>query len=154
MGRARAIWYQKPMDISVVRFYDQLAENYHLIYSNWKEGGVPRQGEALDKLIRATIGPPPLGVLDCSCGIGTQAIGLALRGYQVRGSDLSSRAVERARKEARAFDVDVDFSVADMRDLETQIEGTYDVVLSCDNSLPHLQTDDDILLAARNMWSK
>ncbi|MGY5060876.1 hypothetical protein ACWDFR_43675 [Streptomyces sp. 900105755] len=31
-------------------------------------------------------------MLDCSCGIGTRAIGLALRGHRVTGTDLSVRA--------------------------------------------------------------
>jgi hypothetical protein len=34
---------------------------------------------ALDSVIGLPRGPPPLSILDCSCGIGTQAIGLAPR---------------------------------------------------------------------------
>ncbi|MBV9279172.1 MAG: methyltransferase domain-containing protein, partial [Chloroflexi bacterium] len=82
------------------QFYDELAASYHLIFADWRGGSMPRQGEALDRLIRAGLGPPPRSVLDCSCGIGTQSIGLALQGYRVRGTDLSPRAVERARREA------------------------------------------------------
>jgi SAM-dependent methyltransferase len=108
----------------------------------------------LDELIRQRKGPPPLSVLDCSCGIGTQAIGLALRGYRVHGTDLSPRAVERARQEASAFGAAASFAVADMRALDSQVTGAFDVVMSCDNALPHLLTDDDVRLAARGIWAR
>lgn len=34
-------------------------------------------------------------LLDCSCGIGTQAIGLALVVYNVTATDLSEKAIKR-----------------------------------------------------------
>ncbi len=100
------------------------------------------------------MGPRPASVLDCSCGIGTQAIGLAKLGYTVHATDLSPAAVERAKREAASFGVSMAFGVADFRFLDTQVTGTFDVVLSCDNSLPHLLTDDDLRQAARSMCSK
>jgi len=48
----------------------------------------------------------------------------------------------------------VTFSVADFRYLDKQIAGTYTVVLSCDNALPHLLTDDDLRLAVKSMKTK
>jgi tRNA/tmRNA/rRNA uracil-C5-methylase (TrmA/RlmC/RlmD family) len=51
-----------------------------------------RQGAALDALT----GRERAAVLDCACGIGTQALGLALRGHRVVGTDVSARAVVRA----------------------------------------------------------
>src|ERR1700736_5531060 len=39
-------------------------------------------------------------VLDCACGIGTQALGLARAGYNVEGTDLSRAEIERAKAEA------------------------------------------------------
>ncbi len=73
---------------SALQFYDNLADNYHLLFDDWRET-VQEQGDTLDRLIRTHLGEPPLSVLDCSCGIGTQAFGLALRGYKVHGTDLS-----------------------------------------------------------------
>jgi glycine/sarcosine N-methyltransferase len=55
-----------------VTFYDDLADSYHLIYPDWGRE-VRRQGEVLDRLIRAQMGSEPLSMLDCSAGIGTQA---------------------------------------------------------------------------------
>lgn len=134
-------------------FYDDLAEDYHLVYADWRQS-VRRQGETLDRLIRASHGGSPRSVLDGSCGIGTQAIGLALHGYDVHASDISTVAVERARREAASFEVDIAFNVTDMRSVADTILGTFDVVLTCDNSLPHLLTDADIDAALRNMRAK
>jgi len=39
-------------------------------------------------------------ILDCACGIGTQAIGLAALGYCVTASDLSEGALAEAKKRA------------------------------------------------------
>jgi len=134
-------------------FYDALADDYHLVYADWRRA-VRHQGDALHNLIRSRLGDGVRTVLDCSCGIGTQAIGLAVHGYTVHASDISARSVERAKREAATFDVDIDFNVADMRHLAAQVSGTFDVVLSCDNSLPHLLSDSDILTALRNMRKK
>jgi glycine/sarcosine N-methyltransferase len=143
---------------SVLNFYEQLANNYHLIFEDW-EKTVLWQGQVLDKLIRKsmireTTQQFSMNVLDCSCGIGTQAIGLAQQGYLVDATDLSPNAVEQARINAEYFGVKIKFGVADIRTLTTQIQGKFDVVITCDNSLPHLLTDDDLLVAAKNLKSK
>jgi SAM-dependent methyltransferase len=93
-------------------------------------------------------------LLDCSCGIGTQAIGLALRGYDVHATDLSPKSVEQARRNAKKANVRLTFGVSDFRQLAAKVRGRFDVVLSCDNSLPHLLTEKDILAAARNIRRK
>jgi hypothetical protein len=38
--------------------------------------------------------------------------------------------------------------------LDTQIEGTFDIVISCDNSLPHILKDGDLKTVAENIYSK
>ena len=80
-------------------FYDALADDYHLVYRDW-EASIPRQAAALDRLIRAHPGAANQHVLDCTCGIGTQSLGLAALGYDVVGTDVSERSIERARMEA------------------------------------------------------
>ena len=137
---------------SVTSFYDGLADEYHLLFADW-DASVRRQGEILDRLIAGQLGPPPHQVLDCACGIGTQALGLAARGYQVHGTDISPAAVERAQREAARIGVPLTTAVADLRTLQA-VEGTFDVVLACDNAIPHLLTDDDLQLAALGMRAK
>src|SRR3954462_7382978 len=124
---------------SVVEFYDGLAADYDLVYGNQWDDAVAGQGGALDSLIKRAR-PDARDVLDCSCGIGTQAIGLALRGYRVHGTDISERSIKRARAEAARLGAEVSFGVDDFRDLGT-VSREFDVVLSCDNALPHLLDD-------------
>lgn len=132
-------------------FYDALAPDYHLIFADWDQS-IARQSAALDRLIRAhTWDQPPLTLLDCSCGIGTQALGLAARGYRVHATDLSAPSVRRAAAEAERRGLALTTGVADLRALGEQVTGQFDVVLSCDNALPHLLTDADLLAAARAM---
>ncbi|MCY1000179.1 class I SAM-dependent methyltransferase [Myxococcus sp. MISCRS1] len=138
---------------SVLEFYDGLAEEYHLLFANWAQT-VERQGAALDALLRRCGAPPPRRVLDCACGIGTQALGLAGRGYVVHATDLSPAAVARAEREARTLGVTLTTGVADMRTLDTQVSGMFQVVLAFDNAVPHLLTDEDLDAAAHAMASK
>jgi hypothetical protein len=56
-------------------FYAGLTPLYHLIYPDWGKS-IKRQGEMLDSVIREMWGVAS-EVLDVSCGIGTQALGLA-----------------------------------------------------------------------------
>ena len=127
---------------SVASFYDRFAPDYHLAYGGDWESAVEKQAVALDRLIREVL-PDAADVLDCSCGIGTQAIGLALRGYRVRGTDISRGALERTRSEAARLGASVSFDVADFRDLSS-VAGLFDVVISCDNAIPHLLDAEDL----------
>ncbi|WP_328771171.1 class I SAM-dependent methyltransferase [Streptomyces sp. NBC_00286] len=133
----------------VAHFYDQLADDYHLIYADW-DASVVRQGGSLDTIIRARLGEGARAVLDCACGIGTQAIGLALRGHRVTGSDISRAAVGRAVREAAARGVRLPAVVADMRQLPFN-DGQFDVVVCADNSLPHLLTEENVCTALAAM---
>jgi glycine/sarcosine N-methyltransferase len=125
-------------------FYDGLAGTYDLMFPDW-DASMARQAAQLSEFI-----PPGARVLDCACGIGTQAIGLAMRGYEVVGADLSPVAVSRAVVEASARGVSLPAAAADMRSLPFA-DASFDVVLAADNALPHLLTSDDVLSALREM---
>src|SRR5688500_18670757 len=117
------------MDDSVRAFYDELAESYHLIFAD-SQGSMRRQAAALARLIEAQLGPGPHAMLGCAGGIGTQAIGLALLGHSVHATDVSPNAVARAEREAAARTASLSFGVADMRDLASQVESEFDVMLA------------------------
>ena len=133
------------------QFYDKLAGDYHLIFADWKKS-VQRQGVILDKLIKKQGFHKPTKLLDCSCGIGTQVIGLALQGYTVQGTDLSPKSIARAKKEAMDFGLNIKFQPADFRKLARVIKDQFEIVITCDNSLPHLLTDKDLVLAIKNIY--
>ncbi|MFI6012729.1 class I SAM-dependent methyltransferase [Streptomyces sp. NPDC051243] len=136
-------------DSSVRAFYDSFAPDYHRIFPDW-DAGMARQAVVFDDLIRGRLGAGRHRVLDCACGIGTQAIGLARIGHQVVGSDLSAVAVARAAAEAAARGAGLPVVAADMRRLPFGPSG-FDVVLCADNALPHLLTGQDVEAALRQM---
>lgn len=137
----------------VESFYDELSPFYRLIYPDWN-ASVERQGIQLASLIREHFGEDTTRVLDVSCGIGTQALGLATQGFDVVASDLSANAVARAQHEAELRNLSIPFSVCDMRYVETHHPSAFDVVLSADNSIPHLLSDEAILQALRGFYSR
>lgn len=142
--------FEQAMNESVLKFYEDFAGEYHLIFADWRKE-VLRQGKVLDNLIRDQLGETARTVLDCTCGIGTQAIGLASCGYGVHATDLSPTSIERARQEAQSFGVTLQFEVADLRVLDRHVTDLFDVVLSCDNALPHFLNNEDLSLAVDQM---
>ncbi len=60
--------------------------------------------------------PPHANVLDLGCGPGGHAIAMGARGYGVTGVDRSRRLLDRARVDARARGIQVEWAEADMRD--------------------------------------
>lgn len=143
------------MSPSAEDFYNQLAEHYHMIFKDWDEA-IQYQGKTLSNLLTSLITKDrkDTSLLDCSCGIGTQSIGLALSGYDVTATDISRAAVERAKQEAFTRDASISFGVSDFRRLNQDIEGAFDIVLSADNSLPHLLNEEDLRLAASQFYQK
>lgn len=132
-------------------YYNQLAPYYKFIYADW-ERSLTIQAAALDSVIREYFGDQISTVLDAACGIGTQSIGLAELGYKVTGSDLSSRAIKLAQEEAQARDLPIDFSVVDMRQAWENHQRQFDIVLACDNSVPHLLNEEEILQAFKGFF--
>jgi SAM-dependent methyltransferase len=141
------------MDDRVRAFYDALAPGYHRIFADW-QASVRRQAGVLSALLDRELGPGPLDILDAAAGIGTQAIGLASLGHRVHATDLSPAAISRLTLEADSFGVTLTSGVADLRALDAQVAGEFDVVLALDNALPHLLTDADLRLAVAQMAGK
>lgn len=132
-------------------FYAEFTPLYHLIYPNWNES-IEEQAYMLDSIIHKAWDNRCSSILDVSCGIGTQAIGLTNLGYEVTASDLSLEEIERAKIEAKQRNLSIVFSVADMREAFLHHKKQFDVVIACDNSIPHLLSDDDILQAFQQFY--
>ena len=131
-------------------FYAGLTPLHHLIFMDWGKS-IKRQGDMIDSVIHE-MWDAASEIVDVSCGIGTQTLGLAGLGYVVTASDLSPEAVQRAKQEAAQRGLSVDFSVADMRRAFDHHQRQFDVVISCDNSVPHLLSDEDILAAMHQFY--
>ncbi len=132
----------------VVRFYDDFAAHYHLLFDDWA-AQARWQGEVLSCLIARLAGAGQKDILDAACGIGTQAIGLALQGHRLTGSDLSPAAVARAGREAENFGVEMSLEVADFRAPARAFTGPFDLVGAFDNAVAHLDSDAELAAAFR-----
>ncbi len=132
-------------------FYEDLADSYHLLFDDW-QSAIERQRTVITRLVGepASVGP----ILDCACGIGTQALGLASLGFAIEGSDVSAAAIERAKVEAASRRLSIDFRVDDMRTLTTSLPAHFGAVLAFDNALPHLDSEEEVLTALRAMQSR
>ena len=131
-------------------FYDALADDYHLIFEDWWTAA-EHHGQIVRQLLQRYGVTPPARILDCTCGIGTQALPLARAGYRVVGTDLSEQAVTRAGREAAARGIAIQLTVADVRELDAHVNGPFDAVISFDNSLPHLLTEAGLVTALRQI---
>ena len=63
----------------------------------------------------------------------------------VTASDISAGEIEAARGEAHQRQLAIDFAQVDMRQVWDHYACPFDVVLACDNAIPHLLSDAEIL---------
>jgi SAM-dependent methyltransferase len=136
-------------DSTTADFYDDLAPFYHLIYEDWEQA-ITQQGADLARLLQRQGVNPQQEVLDATCGIGTQTIGLLQHGYRVTASDLSPGAIERLRAELARRALQAITRTDDLRLLQQVAPESFPAIISCDNSIPHLLDDRQILQALRS----
>lgn len=132
-------------------FYDELAPFYHLLYGDWEQS-IARQGAALAALLRDRGIDADAPLHDAASGIGTQTLGLLQQGYRVSASDLSAGAIERLRIEVARRGLSAHARVDDLRTLEHVASASVQAVLACDNSIPHLLSDAEILSAFKSCY--
>jgi SAM-dependent methyltransferase len=132
-------------------YYDQLTPYYKFMLQDWN-ASLYRQADVLDIIIREYFGTQAHRILDAACGIGTQSIGLAQLGYQVTASDISAAEIDQAKKEAAQRGLQLTFCLADMRQLTQCFSSPFDVVIACDNAIPHLLSDREILQAFQQFY--
>jgi cyclopropane fatty-acyl-phospholipid synthase-like methyltransferase len=100
---------------------------------------VPPEATAadLDFVLRHIGAAPPARLLDLPCGAGRHALGLAARGYQVTGVDISRDAIARAS--AAAAGLPARFVCADMR--EFRASAPFDAILCLGNSVAYFDVE-------------
>lgn len=134
----------------VQSFYDNLASQYDKLFCDW-QSTTREQADILDRLFRSYGFDGTARILDCACGIGTQAIGLAALGYNVTASDISDAELAEARKRAKSNNVDIRFEHADFRALSDAFSERFDIVIAMDNALPHMLSETDLNSAVRSI---
>jgi SAM-dependent methyltransferase len=112
--------------------YDALAEVYDWLVPEAlqeQQGSVAAFAAVTDGLA------PGARVLDCACGTGTLAVGLALAGFDVVATDASDAMVARTRRLAAEHDAQLASATRTWE--QGGWEGPFDVVLCVGNSLAH-----------------
>jgi ubiquinone/menaquinone biosynthesis C-methylase UbiE len=137
------------MDI-IQAFYDNLATKYELLFSNW-ESSSKEQAIIIKKILDSHGLGNKVKILDCACGIGTQAIGLAALGYDVIASDISENELKEAKRRCLQKNLKIEFKSADFRNLESAFSETFNAVIAMDNALPHMLNSADLEKAARSI---
>ena len=127
-------------------FYDNMATQYDKLFLDW-QATTREQALILDRIFSASGFDRTARVLDCACGIGTQAIGLAALGYSVTGSDISERELEEAKARAGANGVAIRFERADFCALSERFAEPFEIVIAMDNALPHMLSREALAAA-------
>lgn len=131
-------------------FYNNMAAQYDKLFQDW-DAAVDEQSAILDRILRESGVDRSARILDCACGIGTQAIGLAKLGYPVTASDISEGELVQARERAETRGVQICFERADFRALSEVFPEPFDAVIAMDNALPHMLTREDLQAAVRSI---
>jgi SAM-dependent methyltransferase len=93
---------------------------------------------ALDHIVRSL--PSDARVLDCSCGTGQLAVGLAGLGFDVVATDASAGMVRRTRELADEHGVPLQVLTAAWDELADHVDpSSFDLVLCVGNSLCHAE---------------
>lgn len=137
------------MDITQT-FYDSMASQYDKLFLDWT-ATTHEQALILNKIFLDNGFDKSAAVLDCACGIGTQAVGLAALGYDVTASDISDGEIEEAKERAVKNNVDIRFEHADFRALSKTFSGQFDIVICMDNALPHMLSENDLKAAIKSI---
>ena len=137
----------------VQSFYDSMASQYDKFYLDWQTA-VQEEAVFLSEIFRRNGFDSSAGILDCACGIGTQAIGLASLGYSVTASDLSAGEIEEAKKRAAENEVEVCFRQADFCALSDVFFEKYDIVIAMDNALPHMLSGEALSKAVNSITNQ
>lgn len=121
----------------VQSFYNNIALQYDKLFLKWQDT-INEQAKLIDIIFQNNGFNHQARILDCACGIGTQAIGLALLGYNVTASDISDGEITEARKRAVENHVEINFQQANFCALSETFSEQFDIIIAMDNALPHM----------------
>ena len=129
--------------------YGALAEVYEWLISDAKLSPAAF-AEAFDDVIDLL--PPQAQVLDCSCGTGQLAVGLAGRGLQVVATDASDAMIRRTGELADEHGASIRTLRADWSELPDHFDNaSFDMVFCVGNSLHHAHGASARLAALASM---
>jgi glycine/sarcosine N-methyltransferase len=137
-------------------FYGDLAHDYEWLFPDETVGRLGELGatspgsQALLEAAVKTIGPGN-PVLDCACGIGSDAMALARKGLVVTATDGSQAMVAETRRRSERYGIAMRVSQAQWQDLPNRVPGPFELVLCLGNSIVHTKTRTNRIAALEDM---
>jgi len=129
-----------PLPGSCQASFGDIADSFDQLFQDFDEI-VRLEAESLNRILSVRKAHT---VLDCACGTGMQALGLAQLGYAVSASDISTKCLEILRVNAEKRGVTIDTKRADFRTLRPWLGTRFDAVIACGNSLPLVEQLEEI----------
>jgi SAM-dependent methyltransferase len=136
--------------MSVDDFYSELAHDYEWLFPDetiGSQGTVgatsPGSKDLLERVLKTL--SPGTRVLDCACGIGSDAVALARRGYNVTASDGSASMVAETQRRSGQFGVEINITQSRWQDLSERVPGSFELILCLGNSMVHTETKSNML---------
>ncbi len=134
-------------------FYDNLAPHYDKLFLDW-QSTTHEEARILHKIFENKGFDNTAHILDCACGIGTQAIGLARLGYNVTASDISDNEIAEAKIRSSDANVKIHFENADFCALSKTFTEQFEIVIAMDNALPHMLSSTDLERAIKSITNQ
>lgn len=119
--------------------FDELSEYYHFLYPNIEELNYNVAKELDSKILKPVNARK---ILDCTCGTGLLVMELTKLGYEVTGSDISSKMLERAISNANNVGSKIKFVHSNVLNLSKNIKEKFDVVICRGNSFSNIKPED------------
>lgn len=126
----------------------EVFKDYAYYYNSfYKDKDYKAEAIQVDSLLRK-YGKNITSIINFGCGTGKHDIELSKIGYQCTGIDMSSLMIDIARENVKDNNIDIDFSVADIRTFIPHKQ--YDAVISLFHVMSYQNSNDDILSAFKS----
>lgn len=130
------------------QFYDKFASKYDIMLPGGK-----RDKKLISFCKKIFVENKVSAILDCACGTGKHSIAFSNLGFNVVGCDLSVEMVKRARINAIASGLKINFVQADFKRLHNVFDKKFDCVICLTNSLIHELEEQGLLSALTSMYN-
>lgn len=123
--------------------------NYDFLNLYGKSLDPARTAQEVDFMI-ATLGLTENDrILDLCCGQGRHSLELSRRGFKITGQDLSEPLLQRARKDAKASGLNLQFIHSDMRCIPFSLE--FHAIVNMFSSFGYLESREDDLMVLQQI---
>ena len=134
-------------------FYGDLAYDYEWLFPDEVISSFGATSPGSQALLEAAVKTlhPGAPVLDCACGIGSDAMALARQGFVVTATDGSPAMAAEARRRSERHGITMTVAHSQWQDLPQLTSGPFELVLCLGNSLVHAGSSINRVAALEGM---